>query len=300
MKKKKIIFGTVYYSSAKKYIGQFLGSLKNQTLKDFTLCIINDGAENLNAVLKPHKRDLKIIVVKPKRRLTQAELRGLLIRQAYKLKADVLVFGDIDDFFGKSRLEKTVKKIDGHAFVFNNIVLVDFRGKSYSRSLFIRKDLQKDIKDNKAILDKNMLGLSNTALNLPIANMQGIKIPKNIVAVDWWIFSKLLLNGNKGKYINDTASFYRQHDDNLVGGRGILNERLLDTGIKAKLAQYSYFSRLGGKDYSDRLKDIEKLMDFLKDKNNRHRYIKTINNKLANKKLAWWENIKTLKELETL
>ncbi len=292
-----IALGTVYYSSAKEYLSQFLKSLEEQKFKDFTLLMINDSREDIRKALRSRASRLNAIVVDIKQGMSQAESRSILINEAYKAKTDLLIFQDIDDCCDRERIGLISKGISGYDFVFNNIILTDHAGEKRQDGEFIRKDLQKNISGYKELLDKNMLGLSNTAIDLKKAHLNGVNIPKDIIAVDWWIFTTLLLGGLKGGFIKDTSSFYRQHSNNLIGGIGVLDERRLDTGLNVKRAQYRYFSKLGYKEYALRLDAIDLLDLFLKGRGKKKAYIECVNMKLAGKKLVWWENIKTIKEL---
>jgi len=75
--------------------------------------------------------------------------------------------------------------------------------------------------DNNSIIeysyvkDKNIFGLSNTAINTNI--LSEVTFDKNIVAVDWHFYKELLKNGCRAIFINKAITFYRQYQENTVG-----------------------------------------------------------------------------------
>ena len=87
------------------------------------------------------------------------------------------------------------------------------------------------------ILKANYFGLSNTAINI-LALPSDIYIPADIIAVDWWIYSIMLLNQKQYTYDNHTITFYRQHGLNTVGLNNFLNKFQLLNGIEIKLLHY--------------------------------------------------------------
>jgi hypothetical protein len=69
------------------------------------------------------------------------------------------------------------------------------------------------------ILECNYLGLSNCAINMKRISREFVDslYEGRTEIFDWYLFSRILLNGGKGKRINGTATLYRLYDNNIVG-----------------------------------------------------------------------------------
>ena len=291
-----IVFGTVYYSKAKKYAKQFLSSLEGQTTNNFTLLVINDSNDKAEEIFESRRFKFSIKTVQARRRSSAAVLRGLLIRKACKLKADILILGDIDDCFSPNRVEESARFINSYDFLYNNIILMDNRGKIISNNIFAKK-ASFEVNNYKDILNKNMIGLGSLCLNLRKLNLRNIRIPAGIISVDWWLVTRLLLSGKKGIFLKNALTYYRQHEDNHIGAGKILNDGLLKKGLESKIRHYRYFSRLGYKDYSKRLNQMRRLRRSLNDPFRRKEYISLVNRKFRKERPVWWENILTLEEV---
>lgn len=290
-----IVFGTVYYSKAKKYARHFLSSLEGQTTNNFTLLVINDSSDKTEEIFENRRFKFFIKTVEAQRRGSAAVLRGILIREAYRLKADILILGDMDDCFSPNRVEESARLINSYDFLYNNIILMDRHGKIISNNTFAKKALW-EVNNHKDILNKNMIGLSSLCLNLRKLNLRNIRIPDGIIAVDWWLVTRLLLSGKKGIFLKNAFTYYRQHEDNFIGAGSVLNDGLLKKGLESKIRHYRYFSRLGYKDYSERLNQMRRLRRSLGDPFQRKEYISLVNRKFSKERPVWWENILTLEE----
>ena len=76
------------------------------------------------------------------------------------------------------------------------------------------------LKDNSKISfeyiqNKNIFGLSNTAIKLDI--LEEVVFDENLVAVDWYLFKELLKNSFSAVFINKAITYYRQYKDNTIG-----------------------------------------------------------------------------------
>jgi hypothetical protein len=69
------------------------------------------------------------------------------------------------------------------------------------------------------ILECNYLGFTNCAININQISREFIDslYEGRTEIFDWYLFSRILLNGGKGKRINGTATLYRLYDNNIAG-----------------------------------------------------------------------------------
>lgn len=209
-----VYFGSVVYPAAMPYVRDFLESVKQQTYQGFILIILNDGVESkaLESLFKEY--DIRHEIISYEETFTPTQLRVLLLKEAKKRNADILVLGDIDDTFSPNRVESAIKKlkdVNDAYFVYNRFVLDD--GKD------AMPDLPLEITSYRAILEYNFLGLSNTAIMLHKLNedfIDSLRECKSFV-FDWYLFTRLLLEGYKGLFCKGSFTNYRLHEDNYIG-----------------------------------------------------------------------------------
>ncbi|QHQ60696.1 hypothetical protein Ana3638_07850 [Anaerocolumna sedimenticola] len=143
-------------------------------------------------------------------------------------------------------------------------------------------------------MDKNFCGLSNTSINLKSICLNILKIPPKLIAVDWWIFSILVIKGYRGYFIHDAYTFYRQHMSNTVGGLNSISEKQLIMGIQLKKEHYKLLLEYYPSKYNDIIKmeyrNMIKLDEMILNKKILVNYLSNVND--GNKEFLWWENIK--------
>ena len=275
-------FLAVIFNKNLVYFKKFLCSLENQSHKDFSLILFNDGCslEILESYLVDFSLDYKIINLN----LTSpVKIRQRMIRYIADSDIDIAVFGDTDDYFDENRIEVCVKKLKIHDIVVNDLIL--FKGKS-----IIKKDyLSKRFANNsditiEDILDKNIFGLSNTAIKSSIINE--ISFEENLIAVDWFLFSQFLLKKATAIFTSDSKTFYRQHSENTVGlGNQDYNAIMLS--IRVKKIHYEIMEKIDKK-YKLLLTEIIKLEKKISNR------IFPLKNKIV-PNLLWWENTALVK-----
>ena len=129
-------------------------------------------------------------------------------------KYEVLIFGDSDDYFKDNRVEKSLEILKKSDVVVNDLTLFDNNG-IYEKKYLSNRLKNLDTIDLKFIKDKNIFGLSNTAIKLK--KIKKVSFNDKIVAVDWYFFEKILKEGLRAIFTNETESFYRQHENNTIG-----------------------------------------------------------------------------------
>jgi glycosyltransferase involved in cell wall biosynthesis len=194
-----------------EFLDDFFYSLDNQTYKNFDIIVVNDGYENLFDITAKYK-NLSIIELSASG--TPAKNRQYGINYCLECGYDMLVFGDSDDYFSHNRIELSLNLLADWDIVVNDLSLFNCSGVYEDRYISNR------VKNNTAvassfIYDKNIFGLSNTAVRLKQLNE--VVFDENLVAVDWKFYKDLLRKGYSAIFTNDTITYYRQHGDNTVG-----------------------------------------------------------------------------------
>ncbi|WP_107849376.1 glycosyltransferase [Campylobacter concisus] len=265
--KKKIAFLTTIFPMEKSYLVDFFDSLLKQTFKKVDIIVVNDGFSNFDDIAKQYSSDLNIIELKYLN--TPAKNREYGINYCIEKGYDVLVFGDSDDCFKENRIEKSLELLEDNEVVVNDLTLFDENG-IYEEKYLSNRLRNRQIIDFEFIKDKNIFGLSNTAIRLN--GLDKFNIDKDLIAVDWYIFSIILLKNKRAVFTSETVSYYRQYGENTIGLKKI-NEEAFNKILFVRKQQY------------DNLNKFNYISDLMFD---RLDYIKFCNLKNIKYPL-WWE-----------
>ncbi len=210
----KVVFGTVVYPAAVKFMEDYFASLDSQTYKDFKLLLINDGVPRGDLEKVIEKYNIDVDIISPDGNQTPIQLRVLMIHTAKSHGADVLVAGDIDDTFSENRVEKSVEAFEANpdaGFVYNSLVLPD--------KTEIMPPMPATTDSVEDILELNYLGLSTTAIRVQLLSdelIESLGECKTFV-FDWYLYCRLLMAGLKGVLASEAATYYRIYDNNFAG-----------------------------------------------------------------------------------
>ena len=207
----KIAFLTTVFPKNKKFLKSFFNSLSAQTYKNFDLVIVNDNFKNIN-FYKDFYSNLNIIDINSSN--TPAKNREVGINYCIDQNYEALVFGDSDDYFKDNRIEKLLKFLTKADVVVNDLSLFDDNG-IYEKNYLSNRVKNLDVIDFEFIKDKNIFGMTNTAVRLK--GIEKVSFGEEIISVDWHFFKRMLRKGCKAIFTNETESFYRQHKNNTTG-----------------------------------------------------------------------------------
>lgn len=265
----KVCFGCVVYNENAKFLNEFFRSVRHQTYKSFDFLIIDDGLsiERPGGWFLPED---KVIHVKEKK--SPSELRIMLLLEAKKRDYDLIIIGDCDDEFLDNRIEKTVERYRDYPdewFYYNE--LISFNDKQ------LMPTLPYEVNKIQDIGDCNFLGMSNTAINLKKTSAEFIKSLNEYKGkiFDWYLYSRILLVGGKGKLIPDTYTFYRIYEGNEIGLQ--TDEERDDKEYKEKIYHYGL------------LKQYDAYMEHLYNSYSNNRFSEHLSD---NNLYYWWNHLK--------
>lgn len=243
----KVAVGSVIYTQAESYFHDFFSSIDDQSEKEFDILILNDDVGDSD-VLSYYEQKwgdrLKVISYK-ERHMEPCQLRIELLKRAKKLGYELLILCDCDDKCPDNRIRSILEQYHGdYTFFYNE--LRDFNG----NQVFPR--LPAEIRSIDPILEKNFLGLTNTALAMnQITDSFLDALDEGQTDIfDWYLFSRILLNKGSGLLIEGTYTYYRRHGGNIAGisngDRGALEKE-----CKVKIQHYGFLEK-----YDKRYKDL--------------------------------------------
>ena len=227
---------TVVYPGVEKYLADFFASWASQTDRDFEILVVDAGASELDAHIKSFRSSLPNIHILPARGGV-VELRKKAIRWAGEKGFDLAIFSDADDFFKADRVA-TAKALSSLGQVlFNELILVwpDVEKRVPLMSDRFEEGQRLDSAD---ILNFNCLGLGNTAAWLENIVPVLDEIPDSTEAFDWALFAKVLARGNSARFTRKTATYYRQHSNNIAAPFDLSESQIL-RGVDVKRQHYA-------------------------------------------------------------
>jgi len=207
----KVAFLTTVFPESEKFLKPFFNSLSTQTYKNFDLVIVNDDFKNLD-FYKDLYSNLNIIDINSYN--TPAKNREVGINYCIDQNYEILAFGDSDDYFKDNRIEKSLELLKKSDVIINDLSLFD-ENSVYEKNYLSNRLKNLDIIDFEFIKDKNIFGMTNTAIKLN--GIEKVSFDKEIRAIDWYFFKSLLRKDCKAIFTNETESFYRQHKNNTTG-----------------------------------------------------------------------------------
>ena len=225
-------------------VEQYFDSLSRQSYTDFDLVIVNDGLDGLGSYIDKYT-DLNVFVIDAKGS-TPVENRQLLVDYAYGNGYKIAIFGDSDDYFSTTRVECSLQVLEQgcdilvnelHMFSAQNSIVIPVLAPYFERHQVITFE---------KLLDRNCMGLSNTAVNLSRVQLDSyFENALNLIALDWYLFSRALLDGARVQFTDEAVTFYRQYDANTANLVKIDKSSIVRT-LNVKLQHYTKM-----KEYSD-------------------------------------------------
>jgi hypothetical protein len=230
---KATCFCSVIYPKNLMFFKSFLKSLSVQTDNQFTLLLFNDGVVNLIEYLQEFKLNYIIRTVYG----SPTEIRTQVFDYLKESNFDYTIFGDTDDYFPKNRVRINKFLLSKNDVIANDLCLVTEQEKIITENYWKdRKEFNNEL--NIASISKcNFLGLGNTAIRNAILPENTI-FDEKIIAVDWFLFSRILSSDVKVCFTSDTFIYYRQHENNIVG-RKVLTLDKFKREFKVKLNHYT-------------------------------------------------------------
>jgi len=287
----------VIYPKVQKYLADYCKSIKSQDTNNFDILILNDGF-----IVGFPLKNKRITIIDIKNKLTLAEIRMLGIKYAIENDYKYVIFSDTDDYFSLNRISVSINKLEKYDFVFNELYLINEKKEVIQKSFYNNTLKKIEYINYLEIINRNLFGLGNAAVK--VNRLKDLFIPKEIIAVDWWIFSMLLLNKCKGGFIKEAITYYRQHTNNFVGISKKLNKTILHKGIKVKQIHYKNLSiyceerkmKEAAKIYYKKLEEINTLNKYIQDDSFCKRYIEVINKNYNKVYSGWWSEILLIKK----
>ncbi len=232
----KIVIASVVYKAAMVYMDDFLRSIREQTDQNFSLLLINDdipGDELDNLIQRYFLQSRQdVYIIKAKEKASVSQLRIQMLLEAKQLGFHIMISADCDDKMSSNRVACYRKALE-HPYSFYYNELAGFDGQA------IMSGLPSETISWKQIEEENYLGMSNTGILLEDFSLDFLhSLDKGDVRIfDWYLFSRILLAGKKGKKVEGCSTYYRIHGNNIAGISVVSQERAVKE-IDIKIEHY--------------------------------------------------------------
>jgi len=280
---------TVIYPGCEPYLEQFFNSVNAQDTDSFELMVLNDGLETLEKYTGGLQNRIEEIPVSG----SIADVRRRGIQLLMDRPFDTIVFADADDYISSDRVRRSAKALDRYDIYINDLTTVTHNKKTITKN-YLSKRLNDPFEvSTDFILKKNIIGLGNTSVRR--SALRDIPIPSGTIAVDWMIFTDMLLRGASAIFKSDSVSYYRQHGENTAGLKNLSVEKIT-RGVTVQVQNASFFADRSNL-HKNHLNKLLELKAFLADNShNINVYKQKVEEILPNYPL-WWEEIQTLEQL---
>jgi len=197
--------------------------------------ILNDGLRDAENLLPDIRTRIQLIPVNG----TIAGVRKQGILRLMNSDYEKIIFADADDYFSENRIEKSCNALESTDIYVNELTSVNEQDQPIKEKYFSKRLGETFNIEARFVLDKNILGLGNSAVRH--SALREIDIPDDTIAVDWLLFTDMLLRGATARFKNDSVSYYRQHVENTAGLKSITAEKI-QLGLKVQIQNAEYFA----------------------------------------------------------
>lgn len=218
------------YNSA-RYLAELLDSLVNQTYRDFTLYVRDDGStDSTLQILESYqpKFDNMVILYDS---VTSRRAMGSFFWMLENIDATYYMFCDHDDIWLPQKVELSLAKIreierdNRPALVCCDLVVTDSNLNTIGPSLWSYMKLRPELLTKlKYAISCNLFTGCTMIINRAARDIS-LPISPRAVMHDSWIGLRVLTAGGDVAWIPTPLILYRQHTDNLFGAQRVSRSR---------------------------------------------------------------------------
>lgn len=233
---------TALYEGARAFLPAYLAGLASAAKgEELSLVVAVDDLEAPDEVIAQLETVCPVVAVSAPEGAGPAQVRKRLLLEAVAGSADILIFTDMDDVLSADAPGKHRDNLQQADISFGDMQLIDSTGRDVERRFFDGAEIPWMLCGPDAILDRNFLGLSNTAIRRASIPDSALCVPEHIRAVDWWLFTSLLLAGRTARRIPSHVAQYRVYSTNTLGADMPATREALRNQIDMAIRHYKAF-----------------------------------------------------------
>ena len=235
MEEKSAAVISVIYPEAICFLDSYLKSLETQTFTNFDLLLGNDNVEDLGSFIDKYNVNTHTFRLNGSPVKNRIDLINIALSSGY----ESIIFSDCDDIFSQNRIEQSLDLLNYNDVVVNDLDIISFDGSIIQFGYFSNRIEDGSIIKSSDLLHLNMMGLTNVAVNRNVLLKCAPILNNKVVALDWLLWTYVLLSGHDAKFTSSTSTLYRVHSNNIAGLPQEINKSLVLSGLKVKMLHYS-------------------------------------------------------------
>lgn len=214
----RIAFCAALYEAGRPFLPAFMAGVR-AAARGHDACLVGavDDLASPRTALAELEGDLPVHLTPCPAGSSPAAVRRAMLVAGVRSGADVLIFADMDDMLLANAPGQHLAALADADFSYGDLCLMDAAGNDLRRRFFDRTEVPWHVDSAGSVLRRNFLGLSNTAVRTVRLPSSVLQVPDDVLAVDWWLFTTLLLGGRRGARTTAPVARYRLHDDNALG-----------------------------------------------------------------------------------
>ncbi len=213
---------TSLYEAGRPYLDAFIQGVRSACEgHDVTLVAAIHGLRDPVTSLAPANDFATVMIERVPLTKSIAAVRQSMLLAAAKCDVEFLILNDMDDFLLPGAVTAHASALLDADFSYGDMVHIDASGAQRDQTFFQDCGVPVALAGESglaAILGRNFLGFSNTAMRRHCVDPLWLDIPDDLVAVDWWFFTMLLQQGYRGAKAEAAVTGYRTYDGNILGG----------------------------------------------------------------------------------
>ncbi len=254
-----------FYESGRPYLDACMNSIIDAVAAtdcQAHMVVAIDNLQDPEGSLSKYADDLDLVMVPTADGTTISGVRNAGFKKAKSDTSDFLIFLDMDDLIAEQGIRLHLESLAEADISYGDMELIDQQGRSLSRTLYSDITIPQFVESVDVILQRNFLGLSNTAIRRTALDRLPSPVPEHLVATDWWFYTSLINQGCTARKTSGAIGSYRQHSANVLGGNPAANIESLKKRCTIVREHYAALPPIEGIEGLDqRVEKVERAID---------------------------------------
>ena len=187
-----------------KYLKEAIGSVVNQTYKNWNLYIIDDcSTDRSNEIIEEFRKEIKINYIKLKKNKGPSFCRNIGMRIS---NSNFISFLDSDDYWVKDKLEKQINFMNKNNLSFTFTDYIPFIQKENDKKFLKKTSLKKSFNFEEFTLNSS---INTTTMIISRSLIKNLKFKKVKKLEDYLFKCQILKQGKVAYKFDSSSAFYR-------------------------------------------------------------------------------------------